>query len=191
MDIMKTIEAQKADVIAFMEAMGQTPSIELQLNLVIEEAGEMLVAGVALSEDKTVSKMEDFLKEAADVLYVMVGSIVAAERTIAAGGIIEPSDLTLKAGFLIELVEKVLVDAGEAFLDDQMLIEAFNRVHASNMSKLGPDGKAVFNEDGKIMKSSLYMPPNLSDLAVTALERLLFWQEQFEDFDAEDEAVAA
>lgn len=30
--------------------------------------------------------------------------------------------------------------------------QAFNLVHENNMSKLGPDGKAVIREDGKIIK---------------------------------------
>jgi predicted HAD superfamily Cof-like phosphohydrolase len=33
-----------------------------------------------------------------------------------------------------------------------MIIPAFNLVHANNMAKLGPDGKPIFREDGKIIK---------------------------------------
>lgn len=42
--------------------------------------------------------------------------------------------------------------------------EAFRRVHASNMSKLGPDGKPVKREDGKVLKGPGYHAPDLSDL---------------------------
>jgi phosphoribosyl-ATP pyrophosphohydrolase len=42
--------------------------------------------------------------------------------------------------------------------------EAFNRVHESNMSKLGPDGKPVYREDGKVMKGPNYKPPYMGDL---------------------------
>lgn len=48
-------------------------------------------------------------------------------------------------------------------LGDQ-LTEAFKRVHESNMSKLGEDGKPVFRYDGKVMKGPNYKPPNLEDL---------------------------
>lgn len=41
---------------------------------------------------------------------------------------------------------------------------AFQRVYESNMSKLGEDGKPVLREDGKILKSKNYIPPDLSDL---------------------------
>lgn len=44
------------------------------------------------------------------------------------------------------------------------LDEALDRVHKSNMSKLGPDGKPIYREDGKVLKGPNYQPPNLSDL---------------------------
>lgn len=31
-----------------------------------------------------------------------------------------------------------------------------NRVHANNMEKLGPDGKPIFREDGKVLKPDTY-----------------------------------
>ena len=43
------------------------------------------------------------------------------------------------------------------------LDEALRRVHKSNMSKL-EDGKAVYREDGKVLKGTHYKPPTLSDL---------------------------
>ncbi len=42
--------------------------------------------------------------------------------------------------------------------------EAFRRVHASNMSKLGLDGKPVKREDGKVLKGPGYHAPDLSDI---------------------------
>ena len=44
------------------------------------------------------------------------------------------------------------------------LDEALNRVHESNMSKLGKDGKPIYREDGKVLKGPDYKPPDLSDL---------------------------
>ena len=41
---------------------------------------------------------------------------------------------------------------------------AYNRVHASNMSKLGEDGKPIRREDGKILKGPNYYEPSLIDL---------------------------
>ena len=42
------------------------------------------------------------------------------------------------------------------------LLDAFNAVHASNMSKLGDDGKPVYREDGKVMKGPNYHKPDMS-----------------------------
>ena len=44
------------------------------------------------------------------------------------------------------------------------LDEALDRVHISNMSKLGEDGKPIYREDGKVLKGPNYKPPNLEDL---------------------------
>lgn len=44
------------------------------------------------------------------------------------------------------------------------LEEAMKRVHQSNLSKLGLDGKPIRRRDGKIQKGPQYQPPNLSDL---------------------------
>ena len=45
-----------------------------------------------------------------------------------------------------------------------LLDEALNRVHVSNMSKLGEDGKPIYRDDGKVLKGPNYKPPNLEDL---------------------------
>ena len=42
--------------------------------------------------------------------------------------------------------------------------QALRRVHKSNMSKLGDDGKPIKREDGKVLKGPNYQPPDLSDL---------------------------
>ena len=39
---------------------------------------------------------------------------------------------------------------------------AISEVHRSNMTKLSEDGKPIYREDGKILKSYLYEPPNLA-----------------------------
>ena len=44
------------------------------------------------------------------------------------------------------------------------LDEALNRVHISNMSKLGEDGKPIYRDDGKVLKGPNYKLPELSDL---------------------------
>jgi len=45
-----------------------------------------------------------------------------------------------------------------------MIIPAFNLVHANNMNKLGPDGKPILREDGKILKPNGFKKVELSTL---------------------------
>lgn len=45
-----------------------------------------------------------------------------------------------------------------------MIIPAFNLVHENNMAKLGPDGKPIFREDGKIIKPEGFQKVELSTL---------------------------
>ena len=37
-------------------------------------------------------------------------------------------------------------------------------IHRSNMTKLGPEGKPIYREDGKILKGEKYEPPRLEPL---------------------------
>ena len=53
----------------------------------------------------------------------------------------------------------VVYGAGHAFGID--LDDCFNEVHRSNMTKLGPDGRPIYREDGKVLKGENYEPPNL------------------------------
>ena len=54
----------------------------------------------------------------------------------------------------------VTYGAGHAF--GVNLDKCFEEVQNSNMSKLGGDGKPIFNESGKVMKGPNYFKPNLN-----------------------------
>ena len=45
-----------------------------------------------------------------------------------------------------------------------LLPELFESVQKSNMSKLDADGNAIFREDGKVVKSSLFFKPDLEKI---------------------------
>jgi predicted HAD superfamily Cof-like phosphohydrolase len=83
----------------------------------------------------------------------------------------EENDEYLEACF-----KNSLVDIADA-LGDQLYIlcgtilrhgmqhiieDVFDEIQASNMSKLGDDGKPVLRDDGKILKGPQYFKPNLS-----------------------------
>jgi len=42
--------------------------------------------------------------------------------------------------------------------------EVFDEIHRSNMSKLDENGKPIFREDGKILKSEKYLKPNIKSI---------------------------
>ena len=65
---------------------------------------------------------------------------------------------------LKELADLVYVCAQYAENMNWDLEQALRRVHKSNMSKLGDDGKPIKREDGKVLKGPNYQPPDLSDL---------------------------
>ncbi len=54
----------------------------------------------------------------------------------------------------------VTYGAGHSFGID--LDKCFEEVQRSNMSKLGEDGKPIYNEKGKVMKGPKYFQPDLS-----------------------------
>ena len=65
---------------------------------------------------------------------------------------------------LKELADLVYVCYQYAESMGWFLDEALDRVHKSNMSKLGDDGHPIYREDGKVLKGPNYKPPTLEDL---------------------------
>ena len=68
------------------------------------------------------------------------------------------------ANYAKELADLVIVSFGaaiEAGIDLNMVLGA---VHASNMSKLGEDGKPIYREDGKVLKGPNYSAPNIKEV---------------------------
>ena len=72
---------------------------------------------------------------------------------------IKDKDLKEVADALTDILY-VTYGAGHAFGIN--LDECFEEVQNSNMSKLGNDGKPIFNENGKVMKGPNYFKPNLN-----------------------------
>jgi len=44
------------------------------------------------------------------------------------------------------------------------IAEVFEEIQRSNMSKLDKDGKPIYREDGKVLKSDLYFKPDLASI---------------------------
>lgn len=104
--------------------------------------------------DEEVKEAEEaiahLLKEICDVIYVTTAWINVSD------------DETERPDSIAAAIK--LAKLGRAVFGDETLGEAFQRVHESNMSKRGLDGKPIYNEDGKVMKGPLYQAPDLLDL---------------------------
>ena len=72
---------------------------------------------------------------------------------------IEQKDIKEVADALTDILY-VTYGAGHAFGIN--LDKCFDEVQKSNMSKLGADGKPIYNENGKVMKGPNYFKPDLN-----------------------------
>jgi predicted HAD superfamily Cof-like phosphohydrolase len=97
----------------------------------------------SFSTDKINSLRYDLIKEELEELKVAM----------------ESKDLLEVADALTDILY-VSYGAGHAFGID--LDKCFEEVQNSNMSKLGEDGKPIYNESGKVMKGPNYFRPDLS-----------------------------
>ena len=75
----------------------------------------------------------------------------------------ESKDLLEVADALTDILY-VTYGAGHAFGIN--LDKCFDEVQNSNMSKLGSDGKPIYNESGKVMKGPDYFKPDLSKFLI-------------------------
>ena len=74
---------------------------------------------------------------------------------------IKNNDIVEVADALTDILY-VTYGAGHSF--GVNLDECFDEVQRSNMSKLGEDGKPIYNDSGKVMKGPKYFAPNLKKI---------------------------
>lgn len=91
----------------------------------------------------------------------LAAEIDRAAAELRDNGKVSPATL---AALLKEMADVQYVLSGMAVTFGLPVEEVFSRVHASNMSKLGDDGKPVLRADGKILKGPRYLPPDLEDI---------------------------
>ena len=109
----------------------------------METFGQEVKTKPSFSSDKINSLRYDLIKEELEELKEAM----------------ENKDLLEVADALTDILY-VTYGAGHAFGID--LDQCFDEVQNSNMSKLGKDGKPIYNETGKVMKGPKYFKPNLS-----------------------------
>ena len=109
----------------------------------METFGQEVKNKPSFSTDKINSLRYDLIKEELEELKVAM----------------ESKDLLEVADALTDILY-VTYGAGHAFGID--LDKCFEEVQNSNMSKLGEDGKPIYNESGKVMKGPKYFKPDLT-----------------------------
>ena len=135
----------------FIVAFSASLDPRVWINLVEEELSELY---------KEKPRTPEHLKELCDLLYVTTGLRLTAPDHIS---MLLSEEEARRVGKQQAKVERALKEY-LAFYGDDVFMEAFDRVHNSNMSKLGADGKPIYREDGKVLKGPNYKAPDLSDL---------------------------
>ena len=108
----------------------------------MEAFGQKVINKTQFPDEKTMNLRYDLIKEE-------LNELEQAMKT---------RDLTEVADALTDILY-VTYGAGCAYGID--LDKCFKEVQRANMSKLGSDGKPIYNEKGKVMKGPNYSEPNL------------------------------
>ena len=109
----------------------------------METFGQEIKEKASFPNDKITSLRYDLIKEELDELKEAI----------------ENKDIKEVADALTDILY-VTYGAGHAFGIN--LDRCFEEVQNSNMSKLGSDGKPIYNENGKVMKGPHYFKPDLA-----------------------------
>ena len=109
----------------------------------METFGQEIKEKASFPNDKITSLRYDLIKEELDEFKEAI----------------DKKDIKEVADALTDILY-VTYGAGHAFGID--LDKCFKEVQNSNMSKLGKDGKPIYNKNGKVMKGPNYFKPNLS-----------------------------
>lgn len=67
-----------------------------------------------------------------------------------------------------ELADVIYIAYGTAVAYGIPMDAVFDEVHRSNMAKLGPDGKVIRREDGKVLKPQGWTKPDIAALVAPA-----------------------
>ena len=113
-----------------------------KVKMFMEKFGQNVETKASFPEQKTQNLRYELIREELEELKVAL----------------EEKNLKEVADALTDILY-VTYGAGHAFGID--LDKCFEEVQSSNMSKLGKDGKPIYNEDGKVMKGPYYFKPKL------------------------------
>lgn len=123
--------------------------VGLRLGLIVEEFKELLLDGFGIKTSMAFYRDSDN----PDSGDWRTNDIALAMRTI--------SPLRNGVEIADALGDLVYVIYGFALEMGYDLRAVIKEIHASNMTKLGEDGKPIYREDGKVLKGPNYVKPNI------------------------------
>ena len=112
------------------------------VKIFMETFGQMVRTKPQFPDEKTMKLRYDLIKE----------ELTELEHAMKTKNLKEIADA---------LTDILYVTYGAGFAYGIDLDKCFKEVQRANMSKLGEDGKPIFNEKGKVMKGPNYKEPNL------------------------------
>jgi predicted HAD superfamily Cof-like phosphohydrolase len=115
------------------------------VKIFMETFGQIVKTKPQFPDEKTMQLRFDLIKEELDEL----------EEAMKTKNLKEIADA---------LTDILYVTYGAGYAYGVNLDKCFKEVQRANMSKLGKDGKPIFNEKGKVMKGPNYTAPDLKNL---------------------------
>lgn len=135
----------------FLEKHGITPDrMKERTKLWNEELEEFI-------EAKEKKDKVQILDAIVDMMYVRIGTLLEHHK----GNEIM---IDFLAENDIELKNCINYFYNHFGYNPKLLEDAFMEIHRSNLSKLDENGNPIFREDGKVMKSELFVEPNLKSI---------------------------
>jgi len=145
------IEMPHEKVAAFIVAFRGSLDPRLWVKLIDEELEEYMAEKFGTVEH---------LKELCDLLYVSTGLSLTVPEHVGMLMRDDERETTMKQQGQVSRA----LESGLEYYGEDVFMEAFARVHDSNMSKLDSNGNPILREDGKVMKGPNYKKPDLTDL---------------------------
>ena len=105
--------------------------------------------GVPVEADPTISKSRAQMR-----LAILEEEVAELRAAVEAGDMVETLDALCDIQYVLD---GTFLEFGLHGVNQ----DALEEVHASNMSKLGADGRPVLREDGKVLKGPDFRPPDL------------------------------
>lgn len=145
------VEMPHEKVAAFIVAFRGSLDPRLWVKLIDEELEEYRAEKFGTVEH---------LKELCDLLYVSTGLSLTVPEHVGMLMRDDERETTMKQQGQVSRA----LESGLEYYGENVFMEAFARVHDSNMSKLDSNGNPILREDGKVMKGPNYKKPDLTDL---------------------------